>query len=62
MERGEGGSWRVRELLDRAHKLTEALPPGDSRARDLLARIVSTERRHAGPALNLADLIEMIDD
>jgi len=61
MERGDGGSWRVRELLDRAHKLAEALPPGDSRARDLLARIVLAERCNAGPALNLADFVEMID-
>jgi hypothetical protein len=61
MERGDGGSWRVRELLDRAHKLTEALPPGDSRARDLLAKIELAERRHARPALNLADFVEMID-
>jgi hypothetical protein len=62
LERGDCGSWRVGELLYRAHKLVDAALPHDPAARDLRAQIEAAERHHAGPPLGLLDVIEMFDD
>jgi tetratricopeptide (TPR) repeat protein len=62
LERGESGSWKVGELLSRAQRLAQALPPHDPRARDWLTKIAGAKRKQARSPVSLLDFVEMFDE